>query len=80
MGGSTQLRGDEAQLYEQYAQRLERVVTSQVRSSRVVVEEACANAWLILLRRQPARQTAWPWLKVVAIREAWRLDGLERRT
>ncbi|MCW3047881.1 MAG: hypothetical protein JWO74_2165, partial [Solirubrobacterales bacterium] len=42
--------------------------------------EACANAWLILLRRQPARQTAWPWLKVVAIREAWRLDGLERRT
>ncbi len=80
MGGFTQLRGDEAQLYEQYAQRLERVVTSQVRSSRVVVEEACANAWLILLRRQPARQTAWPWLKVVAIREAWRLDGLERRT
>lgn len=80
MGGFTQLRGDEAQLYERYAERLERMVTSQVQSSHVVVEEACANTWLILLRCQPARHTTWPWLKVVAIREAWRLDELERRT
>lgn len=79
MGGSTQLRGDEAQLYEHYARRLEQVVGSQVHSSHFVVEEACANAWMILLRCQPARQTAWAWLKVVAIREAWRLDRQQRR-
>ena len=76
----SELRGDEARLYEQYASRLERIVGSQVNSSDVVIEEACAAAWLILLRSQPRRESAWSWLKVVAIREAWRLDRQQRRT
>ena len=79
MRSSLQLQGDESWLFEQYSARLERIVASQVGAPEAVIEDACANAWLILLRRQPQRNTVWSWLKVVAIREAWRLAGAERR-
>lgn len=73
-----QLQGDEAMLFEEYGERLQRIVDSQVVAPRAVIEDACANAWLILLRRQPRRNTIWSWLKVVAIREAWRLGAREQ--
>jgi DNA-directed RNA polymerase specialized sigma24 family protein len=31
------------------------------------------------MRRQPVRDTAFAWLRTVAVREAWRLSKLERR-
>lgn len=73
------LHGDEAELFERYAARLRAVVAAQVNAPSAVVEDACMNAWMILLRRQPARETVWPWLKLVAIREGWRLAERERR-
>jgi RNA polymerase sigma factor (sigma-70 family) len=73
--------GDEAELFARHQPELWRAVRSQVAGPDAVVDDACAQAWLILLRRQPDRATVYPWLRTVAIREAWRLshahDGSE---
>jgi RNA polymerase sigma factor (sigma-70 family) len=72
------LRGDEDALYRAHAHRLRRAVRSLVGGSDDQVEDACAFAWLILLRAQPRRETAFAWLVTVAVREAWRLTAADR--
>lgn len=71
--------GDEADLYQEHADALYRIVRAAVRGPDQLVEDACQTAWLILLRRQPGRQSVLPWLITVAIREAYRLSRRERR-
>lgn len=71
--------GDEADLYRTHHTELLRVVRGAVNASDALVEDACQNAWIILLRRQPRRETVMGWLITVAIREAWRLSREERR-
>ena len=44
-----------------------------------LIEDACQNAWTILLRRQPELETVFTWLRVVAIHEAYRLSAIDRR-
>ncbi len=79
MEGS-QLRGDEAILFEAHHARLASLLRRTVRASPAVIEDACATAWEIFLRRQPARDDIGGWLYVVARREAWRLCSRELRT
>jgi DNA-directed RNA polymerase specialized sigma24 family protein len=74
------LRGDEAELYAQNAERLRRHVSAAVRTSPAVIDDACQFAWTALLRHQPRRETWFAWLRMVAIREAWHLSRLEGRT
>ena len=66
-------RGDEQELFEQYADHLQRVVASATRASRETVEDACSFAWAQLLRNQPERENVVGWLRVVAIHEVYRL-------
>jgi DNA-directed RNA polymerase specialized sigma24 family protein len=42
------------------------------------IRDACQEAWRILMTRQPNRASAFAWLRTVAIREAWALDGRRR--
>ena len=62
---------DIAQLYRQHHRRLQRVVAATVRAPQDVVEDACQNAWTIMLRTQPRQETWFAWLRVVAIHQAW---------
>lgn len=73
MREDVRLKGDEAVLFTEHHERLERAVASAVTAPRQVIEDACAFAWLQLLRTDPAREAIFAWLKVVAIREAIRL-------
>ena len=51
-----------------------------VNGPRELIEDACQNAWAILLRsQQPDRCFIFAWLRVVAIHEAYRLSAIERR-
>ena len=72
-------RGDEEALFRRYHDRLLRAVASAVHAPSAVIDDACAFAWLQLVRCQPRRDTAYAWLKQVAIREAWRLSRREHR-
>jgi RNA polymerase sigma factor (sigma-70 family) len=73
------LLGDEGDLYAQHAAMLLRQVRATVITSDAIIEDACAAAWAILLRRQPTRgHTLFAWLRVVAIREAIRMDRAAR--
>jgi RNA polymerase sigma factor (sigma-70 family) len=72
-------RGDEAELYLRHHHELVRAVARAVNASRELIEDACQTAWLILLRRQPDRNRVFGWLRTVAIHEAYRLSGIERR-
>jgi DNA-directed RNA polymerase specialized sigma24 family protein len=54
-------------------------VARAVNATPELIEDACQNAWTILLRRQPDRVSVFGWLYVVAIREAYRLSAIERR-
>ena len=67
------LRGDEAELFARYHAMLYGRVARWVRTSPANIDDACATAWLQLLRCQPHRDTALSWLTTVAIREAVRL-------
>jgi RNA polymerase sigma factor (sigma-70 family) len=71
--------GDEAALFDRYQARLVRVVGHAATASRQTVEDACAFAWMQLLRFQPQRRHVFAWLSRVAIREVWRLSGEEGR-
>ena len=73
------LRGDETRLYPRHHQSLLRVVAHHVIAPRALIEDACQNAWTILLRRQPDRETVFGWLCRVAIQEGYRLSQTERR-
>jgi DNA-directed RNA polymerase specialized sigma24 family protein len=62
---------DIAELYHRHHRDLERAVAAAVRAPREVIEDACQNAWTIMLRSRPRRATWFAWLRVVAIRQAW---------
>jgi RNA polymerase sigma factor (sigma-70 family) len=72
-------RGDEGELYRRHHRDLHRTVARAVNGSHELIEDACQTAWLILLRRQPDRDRVFGWLRTVAIHEAYRLSGVERR-
>lgn len=79
--GAGALRGDEGELFARHHAALLRAVRGAVRAPEPLVEDACANAWAILLRRQPERSaTLFGWLRTVAIHEAYRLSRDQRRT
>ena len=66
--------GDEAELYRQFSGILVGVITKRVNTTPEIVEDACAFAWMQLLRHQPDRGRAWrAWLITVAEREAYAL-------
>jgi RNA polymerase sigma factor (sigma-70 family) len=71
-------RGDEDDLYRRHHRNLQRVVARVVNAPRELIEDACQNAWAIMLRSQPDRATVFAWLRVVAIHEAYRLSAAER--
>jgi len=74
------LRGDEERLYRQHAARLRRAVAREVNAPAEVVEDACQQAWMILMRSQPDRgPTLFAWLRTVAVRQAWHLAARERQ-
>lgn len=73
------MRGDEERLFITHSNRLRRVVAANVRTSAANIDDACAFAWLQLVDRQPRRQAVFAWLATVAIRDALRRDGRERR-
>jgi DNA-directed RNA polymerase specialized sigma24 family protein len=77
--GPAVTRGDEADLYLRHHRALVRSVGCAVSAPRALIEDACQTAWLILLRRQPARERVFAWLRTVAIHEAYRLSRVERR-
>jgi DNA-directed RNA polymerase specialized sigma24 family protein len=58
---------------------LHRAVTTAVGARRELIEDACQTAWMMLLRTQPDRYAIFGWLRVVAIREAYRLSSIEQR-
>lgn len=74
MREETRPRGDEAALFIEHHERLERAVARAVTAPHQVIEDACAFAWLQLLRTDPEREAIVAWLKVVAVREAIRLQ------
>ena len=74
MREDTRPRGDEAALFTEHHERLERAVARAVTAPHQVIEDACAFAWLQLLRTDPEREAIFAWLKVVATREAIRLQ------
>jgi len=76
---ATTPRGDEAELYRRHHSDLERAVAHAVTAPRELIENACQNAWVILLRAQPDRGSIFGWLYVVATREAFRLCKRDRR-
>lgn len=73
------LHGDEATLFRSYDAALRIAVRAAVAGPDVHVDDACSHAWLQLMRHQPARDQIFAWLKVVAIRHAWRLNRTEDR-
>jgi DNA-directed RNA polymerase specialized sigma24 family protein len=54
-------------------------VRMKINTSDDIIDDACAFAWMQLLRCQPRRDTLFAWLRTVATREALRLDRIERR-
>lgn len=73
------LRGDEADVYREHHTHLLNVLRAQVHTTHDIREDACSFAWLQFLRLQPDRDTAFAWLCITAIREAWRLTTADRR-
>lgn len=73
-------QGDDAQLFSVFHAELQRTVRRAVNTSAANIEDACADAWLALLRYDPERRPSIRgWLVVVAIREAVKRDRLDRR-
>jgi hypothetical protein len=70
---------DADELYRRHDSELHRTVSRVVNAPRELIEDACQTAWATLLRRQPERDTVFAWLRVVAIREAYRLSAIDRR-
>ena len=77
--GEPQLRGDEEQLFRTHNEMLVRITTRAAAGSRATAEEACQFAWLALMKSQPDRDRAFPWLIVVARHRAWQLMRQARR-
>ena len=80
MAAAAALVNADAQLFVAFNAELHRTVRKCVNTSAANIEDACADAWLALLRFQPDRRaTIRGWLVVVAIREAVRRDRIDRR-
>jgi DNA-directed RNA polymerase specialized sigma24 family protein len=75
----SQLRGDEAELYQRHHRALVRAVARVVDPPRELIEDACQDAWDMLLRRQPERTSIFAWLRVVAVHEAYLLCAAAQR-
>lgn len=71
--------GDEAVLFQQHHRDLHRAIARRVNGSTQLVEDACQFAWMRLIDSQPDRDKVFGWLYVVALHEAYRLSGVERR-
>jgi RNA polymerase sigma factor (sigma-70 family) len=67
------LQGDEDQLFHTHARRLRSIVRMKVNTTDENIEDACAYAWMQLVRCQPCRDTVFAWLRTVAVNEAIRL-------
>jgi RNA polymerase sigma factor (sigma-70 family) len=72
-------RGDEAALFLEHQRFLLRVTARRLGGSQDLAEDACAFAWLQLLRCQPDREAVVGWLRVVARNEGYRLLRISRR-
>ena len=70
---------DVEDLYRRYQRPLQRAVARAVTASPALIEDACQTAWMTLLRVQPDPHEIFAWLRLVAIREAYRLSWAERR-
>ena len=73
------VRGDEADLFRRYGERLKRSVTRTVFASDALIEDACSFTWMQLVRDQPDRTQIFGWLRTVALHEAYKLLQAERR-
>jgi DNA-directed RNA polymerase specialized sigma24 family protein len=72
--------GDEEELFRRHHRLLVRAVGRAMNAPTELVEDACQNAWLVLLRHQPERTPAlFAWLRTVALHQAYRLWQRERR-
>ncbi len=73
-------RGDEGALFRRHHESLVHAVARSVNASEELIEDACQNAWVTLLRCQPERTPAlFAWLRTVAVHQAYRLSRQERR-
>lgn len=72
-------RADEDELYRRHNHHLRRAIAHAVNAPRELIEDACQNAWTIMLRAQPDRTSIFGWLYIVATREAFRLCERQRR-
>jgi RNA polymerase sigma factor (sigma-70 family) len=72
-------RGDEAALFLEHQRFLLRVTARRFGGSQALAEDACAFAWLQLLRCQPDREAVVGWLRVVARNEGLRLLRISHR-
>ncbi len=81
-GGVHPSEGVEAgELFRLHHQRMLRLVSRDVNTSEATVEDAVGFAFLQLVRTHPdTDESVGGWLRVVARREAIRLDRRERRT
>jgi RNA polymerase sigma factor (sigma-70 family) len=78
MGATTDRPNMIAAFYAEHGRTVRRLVTRRVHHvSAPVVEDACQNAWLALLRHQDVELGSGTvgWLTTVATREAWRLSS-----
>jgi DNA-directed RNA polymerase specialized sigma24 family protein len=71
-------RPDPAELYRRHHRDLLRAVTRAVNAPTEVIEDACQTAWTILLRSEVRPATAFAWLRVVAIHEAFHQSARAR--
>jgi RNA polymerase sigma factor (sigma-70 family) len=69
-----------AAFYARHADRLRRVVAVNVHAPEQTIEDACQNAWAILLRHPKVtlEHGGFAWLATVASRDAWRLASRAR--
>jgi RNA polymerase sigma factor (sigma-70 family) len=77
----TSARADQiAAFCARHADRLRHIVAANVHAPEQTIEDACQNAWAILLRRHDVDldDRGFRWLATVAIREAWRLASRAR--
>jgi RNA polymerase sigma factor (sigma-70 family) len=72
---------DIAELYCEFALRLQQIVRSDVRAPEPVIEDACQFAWSRLVDHagRVRRESALAWLAKTAVREARRMASRERR-
>jgi RNA polymerase sigma factor (sigma-70 family) len=72
---------DVAELYAALAERLQRIVRSEVRAPEVVIEDACQVAWSRFVRHcdRVNHEAALAWLARTAVREACRLARRDAR-